>query len=360
MADAEPHDSANTMPPNLNQTGNTAIEDLSPAIQQFLIEFSNMVPEVAAAIIDRPGLGDLNEFDGSTRRWIQILENGQWPLLPVWYGYAVESLATKVYMDSLPSKSGVIVALQVTARGGTRPDVVIWDPAAQDSPVWIDLTASQSQGHVEGKGGDWANKPSFEVTYASLSSNLGPDLAKDLSKPGFHFGNVDRDALKRRMAREQTRLELISNAMRDRFDGQKWERLDSIATNGPRKRTALMNLWQVEGEDNEDTQRKLGAMLAAIGRSPQAFDLQQYSTSTPEGLVWLDNYAPADVKERATQESLALFPEPSAPNTATNTVSLGFNVSSIPSSSSHLSPQMNVLSFAGLMDNPLEGSSTAL
>ncbi len=118
-------------------------------------------------VIAAPNLGDLADLDGHTAKWVedwQAAVHGNAPgSLATSFGYAIETLATMVYLPAAPA--GMSHQLQ-GVRNNTRPDVILMNEAGDVS--WLDITASASAGHIWNKDG-WGDRPHVsEVTYPSL------------------------------------------------------------------------------------------------------------------------------------------------------------------------------------------------
>jgi hypothetical protein len=81
-----------------------------------------------------------------------------------WFGYAIEALACE---QLAPIESGLTVDLQV-AVGATRPDIVL--SRADEQIAWLDITSSDSQGHIFGKSHSaWQTRPFvYEILYEPL------------------------------------------------------------------------------------------------------------------------------------------------------------------------------------------------
>ncbi|MFI6687870.1 DUF4157 domain-containing protein [Streptomyces sp. NPDC050485] len=117
-------------------------------------------------------------------------------LVPAMAGYAIESLATKVFLTERKSwigpASGLTfsVAMQVT-HGNTRPDVVLQLEGSE--VAWYDITSARSLGHIfEKDGSGWQTKPYVaeiaypQVTAQTVESNAAkwqmagsPDITND-------------------------------------------------------------------------------------------------------------------------------------------------------------------------------------
>ncbi|MFE9635789.1 DUF4157 domain-containing protein [Streptomyces sp. NPDC006463] len=117
-------------------------------------------------------------------------------LVPAMAGYAIESLATKVFLTERKSWTGPAsglkfsVAMQVT-HGNTRPDVVLQLDGSD--VAWYDITSAKSLGHIfEKDGSGWQTKPYVaeiaypQVTAQTVESNAAkwqnagsPDITND-------------------------------------------------------------------------------------------------------------------------------------------------------------------------------------
>ncbi|MFI1650070.1 DUF4157 domain-containing protein [Streptomyces avidinii] len=96
-------------------------------------------------------------------------------LVPAMAGYAIESLATKVFLTERKSWTGPAsglkfsVAMQVT-HGNTRPDVVLQLDGSD--VAWYDITSAKSLGHIfEKDGSGWQTKPYVaEIAYPQVTA----------------------------------------------------------------------------------------------------------------------------------------------------------------------------------------------
>lgn len=143
----------------------------------YLNELDNATTKAYFYLLHYPTLNKYKTLDGHTEYWVEVWDGymkGTFKdlgLLSAAFGYAVESLATLIYLP-LPG-GGLSISLQ-GIRKGTRPDVVLKDGSKDVG--WLDITASGSKGHIWGKQG-WEGKQIHlgEVTYPSLN----PEVIKD-------------------------------------------------------------------------------------------------------------------------------------------------------------------------------------
>lgn len=156
----------------------------------------NAVDKSFMHVVSAPRLGI--EVDGHTDKWQEDWDNHmnkkQVDLFAASFGYAIESLATNIYLPAPPG--GYSVALQ-GVRGNTRPDVILQQKG--EDIAWLDITAENSQGHIWKKGPpDWkkANHAS-EIAYPSLDSGYLTMMEKnDENKAPEDF---DADAFKKQL-----------------------------------------------------------------------------------------------------------------------------------------------------------------
>lgn len=143
----------------------------------YLNELDKATTKAYFYLLHYPTLDKYKTLDGHTEYWVEVWDSymkgtfKDMGLLSAAFGYAVESLATLIYLP-LP-EGGLSISLQ-GIRKGTRPDVVLKDGSKDVG--WLDITASGSKGHIWGKQG-WEGKQIHlgEVTYPSLN----PEVIKD-------------------------------------------------------------------------------------------------------------------------------------------------------------------------------------
>lgn len=160
----------------------------------------NAVDKSFMHVISAPKLGI--SVDGHTDKWAEDWDNHikgkKVDLFAASFGYAIESLATNIYLP--PPPGGYTLALQAV-RENTRPDVVLLYKG--DDAAWLDITAKNSQGHIWDKGPPYwkqANHAS-EIAYPSLDNGYLTMMEKnkDNEKPkGF-----DANAFKKQLEMAQ-------------------------------------------------------------------------------------------------------------------------------------------------------------
>lgn len=180
-------------------------DDHADAAKYYENALDNAVDKSFMHVINAPKLGI--EVDGHTDKWQEDWANHmnkkQVDLFAASFGYAIESLATNIYLPAPPG--GYSIALQ-GVRGNTRPDVILQQKG--EDIAWLDITASNSQGHIWKKGPpDWrkANHAS-EIAYPSLDGGYLTLMEKNNDNEAPK--NFDAGAFKKQleMARELAKM----------------------------------------------------------------------------------------------------------------------------------------------------------
>jgi hypothetical protein len=180
---------------SVNDADAAAADTFCAALQIAVDKASNYVQHV-------PTLGKYADIDdGRISHWIETWESftktGQADLPHAAFGYAVEALATLVYLPNPPA--GMLILLQHsrnTREGTTRPDIIL-ARGIQDV-AWIDITAENSKDHIYKKAGWTEQAHRAEVTYASVDLAVIANLAK-ITDPSTYKDNVDITELKIRL-----------------------------------------------------------------------------------------------------------------------------------------------------------------
>jgi hypothetical protein len=140
----------------------------------YLDALNTAVEKAYFFVIHYPDLKSYAQLDGHTEHWVEAWNNfvagkekGQ-GLINAAFGYAVETLATVIY---LPAPGGGLSVELQGIRTGTRPDIILKDGDADVG--WLDITASGSEEHVWKKAG-WLTKDinKGEVSYPSLDPGI--------------------------------------------------------------------------------------------------------------------------------------------------------------------------------------------
>lgn len=145
--------------------------------QEFFHAYDAAADNAYRFVLSAPGLGARADASAQARLWVRLWQrylSGDRPkssLMAAAFGYVIEWLVSED-ADFKPASvpEGCSVYLQRT-YGGTRPDLVLASQESGKDIAWLDLTASNSTGHIFAKEG-WAQKVSCfaEVTYPSLDN----------------------------------------------------------------------------------------------------------------------------------------------------------------------------------------------
>lgn len=144
------------------------------AVKAFFESFDKAANQAYMYVISVPGLGAFANLDGHTILWSEIWDDfllGKVnPMISPAFGYVIESLISSSITGFRPSApTGYSVVNQVT-HGSTIPDFVLKDISGKEI-AWLDLTASNSVGHIFTKIGWGKNVKTYaEITYPSLTS----------------------------------------------------------------------------------------------------------------------------------------------------------------------------------------------
>ncbi len=317
------------------------------ACDQFEKELDTATDKAYNHVIAAPDLSRYNDLDGYIGNWnksfqkIAVDEEASRQMIPAYFGYAVESLATKVYPPDAPT--GYDAYLQVTAEG-TRPDVVL--ARGREEVAWYDLTAQKSKGHINKKSAAWENVPHVsEILYPSIiEETLGQMiLQKDVSD----YEGVDTTRLEmikeatatyerrklRRLARIEKNLKPLLNNVRITLNGDDDYRAlnPMIYQQGPAMRVLNeffgleleitvadidKDIFQDEQVKDSDSAAKLRKaaphILAALGLNPGLFGFIGGGIAT--GTAWMvlnDQQMPSlsEIMERLSKPKIELVPD---------------------------------------------------
>lgn len=124
------------------------------------------------------------------------------------YGYAVEEYVNlEINNGALPPPWGYRISIQ-EVHGSTRPDYVIRNEAAGgDTVAWLDLTSTQSAGHIFQKAGSGWRRSSFvaELFYSPL-------ILSNINMAG-NYSIAQRASLNSAIRRQETRQRLLTEHM---------------------------------------------------------------------------------------------------------------------------------------------------
>ncbi|MFZ3004004.1 MAG: DUF4157 domain-containing protein [Undibacterium umbellatum] len=178
------------------------MDDYVVRINDFMQALSDAVEKARLYILNVPELGAYN-VDGHTQHWIDTWNdyktNGDANMINAAFGYAVETIATQIYLPDAPSG---LQAITQVPRGGTRPDLILASEDTHQDVAWLDITSDspQSVRHIISDKVSWELQDHYgEVTYPALSK---VDLTNMLSAPGVFDDKMDKGEFwaKRRFA----------------------------------------------------------------------------------------------------------------------------------------------------------------
>lgn len=168
-------------------------QDAPAGMSQFIKSFDEAVYKAYQYVLHVPSMGKYKDMDsGHIARWVELWQEYERsrvpdPMLAAAFGYAVETLATMVYMP--PAPPGCHLEMQ-GGRGNTRPDVVLKCGTADVG--WLDITTNAMGGHIWDKAGwDASSLYLVEIGYPSM------ELAHFAPTPNYD-DNVDETAFRKR------------------------------------------------------------------------------------------------------------------------------------------------------------------
>ncbi|MEM7035595.1 MAG: hypothetical protein AAF570_01375, partial [Bacteroidota bacterium] len=182
----------------------TALDAATQAVWRTLI---SRVPTIGEIALD----GHMSHYNTLLHSYCTTGSRSSARRLPAAFGYAVESLVTKLRLPAVGG--GLTIDLQV-ASGNTRPDIVLSKDGT--AVAWIDLTASKSEGHITKKSGSgWSTKPHvYEVSYPSITAESLKGLLA-ASASGEVAGPDDIEiAYWTKRAREEAKMDKILGMLR--------------------------------------------------------------------------------------------------------------------------------------------------
>lgn len=269
--------------------------DDKEAIDSYFDTFNAAVQKAFYYALFKPGLGEFASVqNGHLEHWREVwnsyLFGGQPQLPAAAFGYVVETLTELLYLPAPPS--GMKVAPQQT-RGGTRPDYILTKEG--NDIAWIDITASNSAGHIEDKAG-WNAIDSFvEVTYPSV--NLADIKSASKSKEAETFNpDLDIGAAAERIKYAQKLRQFRKSWWRDlgtalfphpiagsnELTRDQERRAEAIARLNDQYSLSL-------SVDNQDHLRLAGSIIFIMGKSPVSWGFL-LSVSSAQGEAFLMDY----------------------------------------------------------------------
>lgn|GEM_PF-2803023 len=218
------------------------------------------------------------------------------------FGYAIETLACQAIGDF----AGLTVNMQV-AEGHTRPDIVVFDGDLQ--VAWIDITSSQSVGHILKKdGAGWKKRPFvFEVLYDPLN----PQEILEATSDGYYkeYGQFMAAEQQIEWTEKQKKQAELKNKFTTFQSNQGWKGTGGNSKN-KREETQTFFLEQFPDEDEEvktvdrfdDMSFTRGALkYLKIADGPFGFNRGGVSTSNAAVKSLIEQEAEAAIQEGQAQ-----------------------------------------------------------
>jgi len=277
---------------------------------QFAEAVERRVLSAYGFLVANPSLGAhaslvTQDKNGYIRKWLEEwgvykhdADLGRWAMFHARAGYAIESLATFLALQDAPA--GTYARPQVE-KGGTRPDLVLYEDKTNRELCWLDITAGLSKGHVEKKIGNWLQPHNAEILYPSFTDSDFTEMkANDpkLDKPREMSGDV-RWLLATGITRnriEEEEQNLRRQYFRDNDVAELDEKLLETPLTASQKRALVVSLLKTKY--SELTEKPVAHMLYAAGLSvakylPETNTKKVPEVSKREGHRWLARYATA-------------------------------------------------------------------
>ncbi len=276
--------------------GHTINDGKDSKIHDFLDALDKAVLKAYTYIMHVPLLGDAYNVDGYTdlwiERWNEYNQTGHADLIHAAFGYAVESIATMVYMPDPPA--GMHILLQ-EPRPGTRPDVILKDDITKEDVAWLDITSDGkgSERHILTAKVLWQKQAHYgEVTYPAVKDS---DLISMKSAPGHFDDKIDKQEFfrKRMFARYLHQVRM-----------QHWIELGKKSFSTPNKTRGGDRMIREAGNRQEIIQRMsnyfgtafdaktTACVLYVMGIGREKFGLGDQSVSRGLGQATLLRYDP--------------------------------------------------------------------
>jgi hypothetical protein len=224
-------------------------------------------------------------------------------LVPAMVGYAIESLATKVFLTERRSWTGPAsgltfsVAMQVT-HGNTRPDVVL--QLNGSDAAWYDITSANDLGHIFRKAGSgWQTKPYVaEIAYPQVTAQTVESNAVKWQNAGSPAITNDPTIFANYWM-ERARFELTMNFMRQNILQASPSLLDH-ARNAADSVTGSVNmarrqeymrdclaLYKAGVLNGGSGEADVAAAIAGRARTPDVMALKPLPKDTAAVIQWL-------------------------------------------------------------------------
>lgn len=295
-------------------------DEEATVVQDFKNELQRAVDLAFAVLNKRPSLEGtgFEELDGHTSLWVETwngyAQNGAvHQMSAARFGYAVESIAMANFAPALPDD---YKWLAQAARTHTRPDVTLEKNGFDIG--WFDITAENSERHIDDKHG-WENMQyTGEMLYPSVNIT---ELEDD---PEYEFGDdFDPEEIRARIERakllrayRQGHWKVLGDQIFAKFRDETEENPASIRPRYKPQfrdplirdnefRNVMIGLLANEftGPEEEDLTdeitAKFGAIMKALGLANRRNSFMAYG-SVAEGEVFLSTYdetTPADLPD---------------------------------------------------------------
>lgn len=277
--------------------------DHAGAAESYAKALDKAVQKAWAAVQSTPLLGKLADYDGHTQLWAEKMadfaKTGSDPGgLHTSFGYVIESLATGPLKPDPPS--GYHILLQ-GSRGGTRPDVILRHGFLD--AAWLDITASNSQGHIFNKEGGWQQVSNFaEITYPSVDvsemikmKNKVAKTAGDELDLGVDPNKIlqEKIAAQKALVEKRQKWQRIGNkwlAPVKKISQSKWPNADEMRATLAKQLLAK----NLEIEDELDN-RTAASIINAMNLLPTTYGFRTgVSVSTGTGISILQDIDPEE------------------------------------------------------------------
>ncbi|MGG1516340.1 hypothetical protein ABE504_13050 [Paenibacillus oryzisoli] len=271
------------------------------AVNEFADALDEAVQNAWRLVVSRP-LKDEEIVDGYTQRWAdqwKLLDMSTVNLVPAMAGYAIESIATKLFMP--PVYGDLMIELQAT-RGNTRPDIVL--TYMGHDIAWFDITADNSQGHIQDKNGaGWQNKPFVaEICYPSVDAAFIASTMEQFEESGetIDVGDFTERYLWRRS-------EWLAKAQKWKPVVQEWVQEVPINYSSYSTRRAGLKAIMHDKLDNSLTEKEMASILQFCNLN---YGTYGFKRSPGQGPYWSTPVL-SSVGAGLLQEFEDMLPQPS-------------------------------------------------